>query len=175
MSRAATGAMLATLSAVLPLAGCGGSSPRSTVATTAATAINPATATNAATATSAATSETVTTSPTTTQATSPSATSGTIPSNNGAATAFLPADFFVAPDGSLSPRTIAAPAATTILLTVTSHATHPLTVAVAGHSLTVPANGHSSTKVAGLRPAHYPVSVDGARRAAIIVGASPGP
>jgi hypothetical protein len=103
------------------------------------------------------------------------ATTGTIPSNNGAATAFLPADFFAAADGSLSPRTIGAPAATTILLNVTSHASRPLTVAVAGHSLTVPAKGHIATRLAGLKPARYPVTVDGTARATIVVGAQPGP
>jgi hypothetical protein len=111
----------------------------------------------------------------TSPSTSTQATTGTIPSNNGAATAFLPADFFVATNGSLSPRTVAAPAATTILLTVTSHSPRPLTVAVAGHSLTVPAKGHASAKVAGLKPARYPVTVDGRVRATIIVGAQPGP
>ncbi|HEY1591491.1 MAG TPA: hypothetical protein VGF81_06840 [Solirubrobacteraceae bacterium] len=126
--------------------------------------------TSATTASNPATSETVTS-----PSTSTKATTGTIPSNNGAATAFLPAYFFAAPDGSLSPRTIAAPAATTILLTVTSRATHPLTIAVAGRSLSVPTHGRLSARLAGLKPARYPVTVDGTPRAAIVVGAQPGP
>jgi hypothetical protein len=162
MSRAATGTTLATLAAVLALAGCGGSS--TSVTTPGSATTSPTTTSNPAT------SETATSTTTTTQATT-----GTIPSNNGAATAFLPAYFFAAPDGSLSPRTIGAPAATTILLTVTSRATHPLTVAVAGHSLSVPTHGHLRVRLAGLKPAHYQVTVDGTPRATIVVGAQPGP
>jgi hypothetical protein len=60
-------------------------------------------------------------------------------------------------------------------LTVTSHSSRPLTVAIAGHSLTVPPGGHVATKLAGLKPARYPVTVDGTPRAAITVGAQPGP
>jgi hypothetical protein len=48
-------------------------------------------------------------------------------------------------------------------------------VAVAGHSLTVPAKGHIATRLAGLKPARYPVTVDGTARATIVVGAQPGP
>jgi hypothetical protein len=60
-------------------------------------------------------------------------------------------------------------------LTVTSHSSRALTVAIAGHSLTVPAHGHAAARVAGLKPARYPITVDGRSRAAIIVGAQPGP
>jgi len=46
---------------------------------------------------------------------------------------------------------------------------------VAGHSLSVPTHGHLSARLAGLKPARYPVTVDGTQRATIIVGAQPGP
>jgi hypothetical protein len=167
MSRSARAATVAPAAVVLALAGCGSSSTTSPSAspTTGSATTGPATTTG-----NPATSETVTSPTTGTQATT-----GTIPSNNGAATAFIPADFFAAADGSLSPKTVAAPAAVTILLTVTSHASHPLTVAIAGHTLTVPAHGHTAVKLAGLKPARYPVTVDGATRATITVGAQPGP
>jgi hypothetical protein len=154
MSRSATAAVIATLAAILPLAGCGSSSSSSSTSpssssTTSSTAAAPST--------------------------SPPPTTGSIPSNNGAATALLPASFVAGADGSLSPRTVAAPAATTILLTVSSHASHPLSIAIAGHSLTVPASGHVSARLAGLKPARYPVAVAGRPRAVIIVGAQAGP
>ncbi len=163
MSRSAPAVALASLAAILPLAGCGSSSTSSPSTGSATTGATRSATTGTISVTAVA--------PTT----STQATTGTIPSNNGAATAFLPADFFAAADGTLSPRTIGAPAATTILLTVTSHASHPLTVAVAGHSLTVPAKGHLATRLAGLKPARYQVTVDGTPRAAIVVGAQPGP
>jgi hypothetical protein len=106
---------------------------------------------------------------------SPPRTTSSIPANNGAATAFLPAYFTLGADDSLNPPTIAGPVATTILVTVTSHASHPAQVTVASHSLSVQPGGHASTRIAPLKAGHYAVDVDGKQRATLIVGAQPGP
>jgi hypothetical protein len=102
-------------------------------------------------------------------------TTSSIPANNGAATAFLPAYFTLGADDSLNPSTIAGPVATTILLTITSHASHPAQVTVASHSLSVQPGSHASTRIAPLKAGRYAVEVDGKQRATLIVGAQPGP
>src|SRR5438067_571579 len=72
-------------------------------------------------------------------------TTSSIPSSNGAGSAVLPAAFTANADGSLSPSTVAAPVGTTILLTITSKASHPLRVFFStGRFLSVPAGGHGS-------------------------------
>jgi hypothetical protein len=142
---------LGALALLLLAAGCGSRSSSSST-----------TSTGAATASTA-------TAPT------PSPTTSSIPANNGAATAFLPAYFTLGADDSLNPPTIAGPVATTILLTITSHASHPVQVTVASHSLSVQPGSHASTRIAPLKAGRYAVEVDGKQRATLIVGAQPGP
>jgi hypothetical protein len=103
------------------------------------------------------------------------ATSSSIPASNGAATAILPAQLVVNADGSVTPPTIEGPAGTAVLLTVTSHANHQVEVEAASRSLAVAPGGHASVRVAGLRAGRYPVSVDRRPRAALVIGAQPGP
>jgi hypothetical protein len=104
-----------------------------------------------------------------------SATTTSIPSSNGAPSAVLPAQFTVNADGSLSPRLVAGPLDTTILLTVASRASHPVTLSVAARSLTVSPGGHASARLQGLKAGRYTIQVDGTPRAALVVGAQPGP
>jgi hypothetical protein len=111
--------------------------------------------------------------PTTNVQTSPPTTS--IPSTNGSSSAVLPVNFVVNGDGSLSPQQVAGPANTTIQLTVTSHASHPVTVAFAFTSLTVPPGQHATTRVPGLKAGRYTIAVDGAERGVLVAGAQPGP
>lgn len=158
MSRPATAVVLATTAVVLPLAGCGAGSKAS----------------SAGGSTASASGTSAPSAPTTSPPQTSSAT-GSIPSNNGAATAFLPATFVASADGSLSPPMVAAPAATTILFSITSHAPHPLRITIAGHTLNVTAGGRTSARIAGLKPARYSVAVNGTPRAVIVVGAQPGP
>jgi hypothetical protein len=107
--------------------------------------------------------------------TSTAATTTSIPSSNGAATAVLPARFTLNADGSLSPPLVAGPGGTAILLSVTSHASHPVTLSVASRSLTVSPGAHASTRLQGLKAGRYAIRVDGKQRAALVVGAQPGP
>lgn len=151
MSRFARVLVLCGVVAVLPVSGCGGGSGSSS---THAPAV----------------AKTATTPPT-----SPPATTTSIPSTNGAPTAVLPANFVLNADGSLSPRLVAGPGGTTVELTVTSKAGHPVTVSAASHSLTVPPGGRASARLAGLRTGRHSVDVDGRPRAVLLVGAQPGP
>jgi hypothetical protein len=147
----ASAVVLGAAIAVLPLAGCGAGSTRSTSATPSA----PAT--------------TATAPP---QTTPPAA---SIPSTNGASSAILPVRLVVDADDLVSPPIVGGPANTTIELTVASHASHPVTVAVASHSITVPPGGHAKARLPGLKRGHYSISVNGTPRAALVAGAQPGP
>ena len=157
MSRRFIALVLGALAPVLFAAGCGAGS-KTTSSTTAAAGTTGRTATVAPTSASPG-------SPTTT----------TISPSNGAATAFLPAYFTVNADDSLNPPMISGPAATAILLTVTSRASHPVEVTLASHSVSVAAHGHASTRIPTLKPGRYPVVVNGSPRGTLVVGAQPGP
>jgi hypothetical protein len=141
---------LGVATAVLPLSGCGSGNTTSAAQTSTATPGAPPTTSTTATTTS-------------------------IPSSNGATTAVLPAQFTLNPDGSLSPPLVAGPVDTTIALTVTSHASHPVTLSVASRALTVSPGGHASTRLQGVKAGRYTIQVDGTPRAALVVGAQPGP
>jgi hypothetical protein len=112
---------------------------------------------------------------TATPATAPETTSS-VPSTNGSATAVLPANFTAAADGSLSPATVAAPASTAIVLTITSKASRPLRVfVVPGRFFTVPAGGRGSVRLDGLKPGRHQIYIEGIPRGTLVVGAAPGP
>jgi hypothetical protein len=143
--------VLGPVAVVLLAAGCGAASKTTTTAPTAH-------------------GQTVTIAPT-----SATHTTGSIASSNGASTAVLPASFVVNADDSLSPPLISGPVDTTIQLIVISRASHPLTVTVASHSLSVQPGGHASTRIQGLKAGRYPIAVNGRGRAALVVGAQPGP
>jgi hypothetical protein len=71
---------------------------------------------------------------------------------------------------------VGGPVGTAILLTVTSKATHPARIFVSiGRFFTLPAGGHASVRLTGLKPGRYGIYVEGQRRAALVVGAQPGP
>ena len=153
MSRRSLVLVLGAGLSILPLGGCGSPSITDTAQHT-ATAPGPAS---------------------TTAATSTSRTPAVTPSN-GAATAVLPAAFTANPDGSLTPSTVAAPVSTTVLLTITSKASHPLRVFFStGRFFTVPAGGRASLRLPGLKAGRYSIYVEGRSRGALVVGAAPGP
>jgi hypothetical protein len=154
MSRHTSAFVLGALASVLPLAGCGSAS-------NSATAQHPATAGSPTTATVAAPS---------------TRTTSRVAPSNGGATAVLPAAFTANPDGSLTPSTVAAPVSTTVLLTITSKASHPLRIFFStGRFLSLPAGGHGSLRLPGLKAGRYSIYVEGRIRGALVVGAAPGP
>lgn len=171
MSRRTIASFLGSGALILLLGACGGGSSSTRSETSTPGSSSPSSpSTGSSTQRSTAHGSTVHTMPT-----SPAQTTTSIPSSNGAATAILPARFVASPDGSLTPPLIGGPAATTIVLAVISHASRPLLVAVSTHSLTVPPHGSASVRLAGLRAGRYTIEVDGRARAALVVGAQPGP
>jgi hypothetical protein len=152
MSLRAIALFLGVAAAVLPLSGCGSGKTTATAQTSTTTLGAPATTSTTATTTTTS-----------------------ISSSNGAATAVLPAQFTLNADGSLRPPLVAGPVDTTIALTVASHASHPVTLSVASRALTVSPGGHASARLQGLKAGRYKIQVDGTPRAALVVGAQPGP
>jgi len=136
--------------AVLPLAGCGAGSKRSTSATPSAPA-------------------------TTTAPTQTTTRAASIPSTNGSSSAILPVNLVIDADDLVSPPIVAGPANTTIALTVASQASHTVIAAVASHSLTVPPGKQVTTRLPGLKAGRYPITVNGTPRAMLVAGAKAGP
>lgn len=149
--------LLGALALVLLLAGCGAGSKPSAGASAASS-------TSSGAAGGAAGARTTN-----------SGTTGSIPASNGAATAILPAQLVVNTDGSVTPATVGGPAGTAVLLTVISHANRQVEVETVARSLKVTPGGHASVRLAGLKAGRYPVTVDGRARAALVIGAQPGP
>jgi hypothetical protein len=153
--------MLST--AALALSACGGSAKRSSGATA-----NPASTTaRAPTAASSATAP----------ASQPPAAGGR-PLPPPEAHAEVPAIFNVLASGSLSPRTVSVPAALPVELTVVSNDGRRHTAVLRSpspHALSVPAGGRASVLVSGLTVGTYALELDGADRAALVVGVAPGP
>jgi hypothetical protein len=153
--------------AALALAACGGSSHSSSSAAT-------TTQTQSATVTASAavTTESSSSAPTSTTA---STTSTSTKDTN----VRLPAGFTIHAGGVLTPPSIAAPKHTDIALSVTSAdgRTHSLVIAAPPHYyyLKVTPGSPARALLRELRDGHYPVTVDGAKRGLLIVGAVPGP
>jgi hypothetical protein len=87
----------------------------------------------------------------------------------------VPARFTIRPDGSMTPPTITVPAHLPIELVVISGNGRGHRAALRGISLAVPAHGQASTLIRGLAAGSYPIRVDGASRAALVIGGAPGP
>jgi hypothetical protein len=154
--------------AALALAACGGSSHSST----SAAAITQSRSTTVRVVTeSSSSAPTSTTSTTTTATTTSTSTKDT--------NVRLPASFTIHAGGVLTPGTIAAPKHTDIQLSVTSAdgKTHALTIAAPPHYyyLKVTPGSPARALLSELRDGHYTVTVDGAKRGLLIVGAVPGP
>ena len=161
--------------AALTLVACGGSSSHSSTTTQ----TSPATSSSVST-TSTSTSATLTASSATTSAGpgpgTPGAT-GSAPAP-GQERIRLPADFTVRSGGRLIPASVSSPAFLAISLSVASgdHRSHRILVRTRPpHSLRVPAGGRASILIAGLRPGHYLMLLDGRPRGALDVGGEPGP
>ncbi|HWE60038.1 MAG TPA: hypothetical protein VG228_10130, partial [Solirubrobacteraceae bacterium] len=145
--------------ALLSLGGCGSAAKRAT----------------------APTSRTTAAAPTVTTTGSMTIISGT--NTNGVpppvqAHAEVPAVFNVLAGGSLSPPTVSVPAALPVELTVVSRDGRRHTAVLRSpsrHALSVPAGGRASLLVSGLKRGTYALELDGADRAALVVGVAPGP
>jgi hypothetical protein len=157
--------------AALALAACGGSSHSSTSAAAITQSRSTTVRVVTESSSSAPTSTTATTSTTTTATTTSTSTKDT--------NVRLPASFTIHAGGVLTPGTIAAPKHTDIQLSVTSAdgKTHALTIAAPPHYyyLKVTPGSPARALLSELRDGHYTVTVDGAKRGLLIVGAVPGP
>ncbi len=194
----------AALTAAAAIAGCGGSkqSSSSSSSTTSSAATSSSATRTASTPTSNSPTATAETSPPTTstgattskpRTTTGSGSGGVSPQPSagggahgtkvkkpagGSANARVPATFTISRSGSVSPRTVSAPAFLAISLTVVSgdgkhHQVRVLTLAP--HVLNVPAGGRASTLIGGLKAGDYTVQIDGKPRAKLVIGGEPGP
>jgi hypothetical protein len=145
---------------------CGGSKSTSASSTqTASVSIPP----NVTTTPTTGTETTVTL--TKTSATAPNTTTG---GTTGAVNARVPARFTIQPGGSVTPPTITVPAHFAVELTVSSSGpAHRITLRTT--ALSVPAHGQATTRINGLRAGSYALKVDGAPKALLVIGGSPGP
>jgi hypothetical protein len=151
--------------AVLALAACGGSSHSSSAA--------------AAVTHTSSSQATVVLNPASSSSTSTSTTATTTSTSTKDTNVRLPASFTIHAGGVLTPPSIAAPKHTDIQLSVTSTdgKTHSLTIAAPPHYyyLKVTPGSPARALLSQLRDGHYAVTVDGTKRALLIVGAVPGP
>jgi hypothetical protein len=159
------------------VAGCGGSKSISASSTpTARVTTPPLTTTGQTTGTQSTvtlTKTTTTPTPSTTTAT-PTTTATT---TTGAINVRVPARFTISADGSVNPRTIAIPAHLPIeLIAVSTGGAHRVTLRTARPTtLTVRAHGQAEALIPGLRVGGYALEVDGAAKATLTIGGSPGP
>jgi hypothetical protein len=153
--------------AALALAACGGSSHSSS----SAAATNQ---THSATVTASATVNTASSSSAPTSTTATTTSTSTKDTN-----VRLPASFTIHAGGVLTPPSIAAPKHTDIQLSVTSAdgKTHSFAVEAPPHYyyLKVKPGSPARALLRELRDGHYTITVDGAKRGLLIVGAVPGP
>jgi hypothetical protein len=90
----------------------------------------------------------------------------------------VPVTFTIRGGDAVVPPTVSSPAFIAIRLTVLSADGKPHYVVLltpSPRSLTVPPGGQASALVPGLKAGRYLLQVDGARRAALMVGGEPGP
>lgn len=92
--------------------------------------------------------------------------------------AHIPAQFAISASGAVTPPLISAPPGVTIALSVRNEGAQSRTVHLDGpHPMTiaVPAHGSKTADVVGLPKGTYAMTVDGAPRAKLSIGAVPGP
>lgn len=96
----------------------------------------------------------------------------------GAINARVPAAFRLSPGGRLSPTTVSAPAflAVSVMIASDDGSSHTVVIGTPSpRTLTIARHGSGVTLIPGLRAGDYPITVDGARRAVLIIGGEPGP
>jgi hypothetical protein len=152
--------------AALALAACGGSSHSSSPA---------AAITQSHSTTAKVITESSSSAPTSTTATTATTTSTSTKDTN----VRLPASFTIRAGGVLTPPSIAAPKHTDIQLSVTAAdgKTHSLAIEASPryYYLKVKPGSPARAVLRELRNGHYTITVDGAKRGLLIVGAVPGP
>jgi hypothetical protein len=144
----------------LALAGCGGSKSSTTA---------PAPSTTTATKTA------TTTTPTTRAQTSTTATTrSTATTSTASINVRVPARFTIGADGAVSPPTVTIPANLPVELIVVSNAKmHRITLRTI--AFTIGPHQQVEKLIDGLKAGSYPLKVDGAAKAALTIGGSPGP
>ena len=144
----------------LILTACGGSKSTSTSSTPTTPLTTPPLTTTSPTS---ATETTVTLTQTSTPKTS-----------TGAINVRVPARFTILPSGSLTPPTVTIPAHLPVELIVVSDG-HPHRITLRSTTFTVAAHGQAEKLLDGLKAGSYPLKVDGAPKATLTIGGSPGP
>jgi hypothetical protein len=85
----------------------------------------------------------------------------------------VPARFTIAADGSVTPATITIPAHLPVeLIVVSDGQPHRITLRT---TFSVGAHGQAEKLIDGLKAGSYPLKVDGAAKAVLTIGGSPGP
>jgi hypothetical protein len=90
----------------------------------------------------------------------------------------LLARFTIHTGGALTPPTVRAPARVPVQLELISGdgRAHRVQLRTGRpHTLAVPAHGRAGTLLRDLRVGRYPLTVDGRRRGALVIGGAPGP
>jgi hypothetical protein len=144
----------------LVLASCGGSKSTSTSSTSTASLTTPPLSTTAQTTATQTTVTLTKTSPT--------------PASTGSINVRVPARFTIAADGSVTPPTVAIPAHLPVELIVVGNG-HAHRIALRTTTLTVDAHQQAEKLIDGLKAGSYQLKVDGAPKAVLTIGGSPGP
>ncbi len=152
------------------MAGCGGSKSTSSTTAPAPPSTTSASAPPAPTTSPTTRTQALTTSTTTSAKTTATATTGSI-------NVRVPARFTILANGSVSPPTVAIPAHLPVeLIVVSNGAAHRITLRTPHPAIvTVQAHGQAEKLIDGLPAGSYPLLLDGARKATLSIGGSPGP
>ncbi len=157
------------------VAGCGGSKSTSSATTPAP----PSTTSQTTSQTSSQITPPATTATTTTRSQTPSSTTTKTTTTSATATTGsinvrVPARFTILPDGSVTPRTITIPAHLPVeLIVVSNGGAHRVTLRRT--TLTVRAHAQAEALIDGFAVGGYPLDVDGAVKAVLMIGGAPGP
>jgi hypothetical protein len=151
---------LAVLLGALVLAGCGGSKTVSTSSTPTGSLTTPPL--------------TTTTRDTSTQTTATLTKTERAPASTGAINVRVPARFTILASGSVIPPTVSIPAHLPVELIVVSNG-QSHRIALRTTTLTVRPHAQAEALIDGLAAGSYPLKVDGAPKAVLSIGGSPGP
>jgi len=113
--------------------------------------------------------------PTPTQTQTARAPGGNGGASDGEEPVRVPAAFVVAPDGRLTPVSITVPPFLAVELSLRARDGRAHTLSVHGQTLRVAGGGRVAVRIPGLRAGTYPVTLDGQRVGALVVGGEPGP
>jgi hypothetical protein len=144
----------------LVLASCGGSKASSSASTSTASLTTPPLTTTAHT--------------TVTRTTVTLTKTASAPTSTAAINVRVPARFTIAADGSVTPPTVTIPAGLPVELIVVSNG-HSHRITFRTTTFTVGSHARVEKLIDGLKAGSYPLEVDGAPKATLTIGGSPGP